>query len=759
MIEKIIRIKNVGKFVNSCQTIEAAKLTLIYGDNGAGKTTLCDILRSLSEGNPAYVEGRSSLGSSDSPDILIRLANDNFRFKNGQWSNAHADIVVFDKTFMHENVFAGDYVLHDHKRNAYNVLLGSDGRQLGEKVEKLAKEIVEKQRDLRSAEKVISARLPKGVSLSEFLAFEEDKEIDAKLSSKKSEVQQLEDAKSILDRRLLQTIGVPQIPDDFESFLASTLETLSNRAEESVRNHIDRCLPKGGEEWLQKGTSFSNGETCPFCDQPLAGIELFHAFKSYFSQEYVALKSSAARLHDLIAMEFGETAVARIEKVLGENALLADAWRKNAGFPKAIPPNLMKGVAPLMESTRLVLSSYSSRKSASPLEEIILGTDFRDAQKQWEEFVVKVREYNEDIKQVNALAQDTKDRLSTGNLREEQAALLKLEAQKLRFNEDVKKECEEYLRLKKEKETLDQKKDEAREKLNEFSNNICPEFEQAINQYLDAFGAEFTLEKTTPQYLGGNPSVSYYLGINGQRISLGDQKTPLEKPSFKNTLSMGDRSALAFSFFVAQLERDPDIANKIVVFDDPFTSQDEGRRTRTQQIILRLGRKAKQVIVLSHDARFLHYVWEKHNERDGDKSCFHVFRTKEGSELREFDIEKAVSSDWVMRYKQLLMYHDEHLGRPKDVVKDIRLFVEELLKITCPGTPLDGKTLGQVITDIRSAPQGSALAKWQDRIDELTDLNDFATDHHHVDASSSSELLTDTELRSWVRSALRLLHN
>lgn len=759
MIEKIIRIKNVGKFVNSCQTIEAAKLTLIYGDNGAGKTTLCDILRSLSEGNPAYVEGRSSLGSTDSPDILIRLASDNFRFKNGQWSNAHADIVVFDKTFMHENVFAGDYVLHDHKRNAYNVLLGSDGRQLGEKVEKLAKEIVEKQRDLRSAEKVVSARLPKGVSLSEFLAFEEDKEIDAKLTRKRSEVQQLEDAKGILDRRLLQTIGLPQIPSDFESLLAVTLESLSNRAEETVQNHIERCLPKGGEEWLQKGTSFSNGETCPYCDQPLAGIELFQAFKSYFSKEYSELKSSAATLHDSIEKQFGATTTAIIEKVIGENALLADAWRKDAGFPKKIPSYPMDRVAQSIESMRRVLSEYSSRKSTSPLEAITPGTDFEDVRQRWEAFVLEMKNYNLEVEQVNKLAQSTKDRLTTGNLREEQAELLKLDAQKLRFNEDVKKECEEYLRLKTEKERLDKKKDEAREKLNEFSNNICPEFEQAINQYLDAFGAEFTLEKTTPQYLGGNPSVSYYLGIKGQRISLGDQKTPLEKPSFKNTLSMGDRSALAFSFFVAQLERDPDIANKIVVFDDPFTSQDEGRRTRTQQIILRLGRKAKQVIVLSHDARFLHYVWEKHNERDGDKSCFNVFRTKEGSELREFDIEKAVSSDWVLRYKQLLMYHDEHLGSPNDVVKDIRLFVEELLKITCPGSPLDGKTLGQVITDIRSAPQGSALAKWQDRIDELTDLNDFATDHHHVDASSSGELLTDTELRSWVRSALKLLHD
>ncbi len=48
-------------------------------------------------------------------------------------------------------------------------------------------------------------------------------------------------------------------------------------------------------------------------------------------------------------------------------------------------------------------------------------------------------------------------------------------------------------------------------------------------------------------------------------------------PSFHNTLSAGDRNTLALAFFFASLDRDPSLADKIVVIDDPMTSLDEHR--------------------------------------------------------------------------------------------------------------------------------------------------------------------------------------
>jgi hypothetical protein len=45
-----------------------------------------------------------------------------------------------------------------------------------------------------------------------------------------------------------------------------------------------------------------------------------------------------------------------------------------------------------------------------------------------------------------------------------------------------------------------------------------------------------------------------------QQVVLGDSRTPIDRPSFKNTLSAGDRAMLALAFFLAHLEREPDRA-------------------------------------------------------------------------------------------------------------------------------------------------------------------------------------------------------
>ena len=113
-----------------------------------------------------------------------------------------------------------------------------------------------------------------------------------------------------------------------------------------------------------------------------------------------------------------------------------------------------------------------------------------------------------------------------------------------------------------------------------------------------------------PQSKGRSPRSTYQVLINDVRVELGDENTPISKPSFRNTLSAGDRSTLALAFFLAKLELDPELKNKVVVFDDPLTSQDLSRRTWTQQRICRIAKRAKQVIVLSHEPNFLKLIYD-----------------------------------------------------------------------------------------------------------------------------------------------------
>src|SRR4029077_3176058 len=161
--------------------------------------------------------------------------------------------------------------------------------------------------------------------------------------------------------------------------------------------------------------------------------------------------------------------------------------------------------------------------------------------------------------------------------------------------------------------------------------------EKRINEFLKMFGANFQIEGTERSYVGGRPSSDYKLLINGVIVELGDETTPESTPSFRNTLSAGDRNTLALALFISQLERDPNLKDKIVVFDDPFTSQDRSRRTATQTLICALGKTVAQVFVLSHDPHFLRALWDGY-KRGGNSSCFQFMRMGNGTGVGEWDI-------------------------------------------------------------------------------------------------------------------------
>lgn len=88
---------------------------------------------------------------------------------------------------------------------------------------------------------------------------------------------------------------------------------------------------------------------------------------------------------------------------------------------------------------------------------------------------------------------------------------------------------------------------------------------------------------------------------------------------------------LALSFFLAGLEQDADLANKIVVFDDPFTSQDVYRRRQTGHEIMRVARACKQLIVLSHDPPFSNSSGRGRPRPNASASCCRITGRSERS--------------------------------------------------------------------------------------------------------------------------------
>lgn len=139
MLKKFVEIKNIGKF-NNCTAsgdVELKKLNVICAENVRGKTILCDVLRSLKTGNAEYILGKKTLGSADPQSANIRLDSSNAVFSNGSWTNPFQNIKIYGSTFVYENVYAGNYVDHEHKKNLYKVIVGVRGVELALKVDEL----------------------------------------------------------------------------------------------------------------------------------------------------------------------------------------------------------------------------------------------------------------------------------------------------------------------------------------------------------------------------------------------------------------------------------------------------------------------------------------------------------------------------------------------------------------------------------------------------------------------------------------------
>ena len=62
-------------------------------------------------------------------------------FKAGKWDATQPAIAIFDTTFIHQNVYAGDHIDHEHKKNLYRVIVGEEGVKLVQKVDTLDAEL------------------------------------------------------------------------------------------------------------------------------------------------------------------------------------------------------------------------------------------------------------------------------------------------------------------------------------------------------------------------------------------------------------------------------------------------------------------------------------------------------------------------------------------------------------------------------------------------------------------------------------------
>jgi wobble nucleotide-excising tRNase len=761
MVRAINLLRNVGKFDNVAAGAQLPfdRLTVIYAENARGKTTLSAVLRSLASGRADLVTERARLGAPYPPHVVIDTgAGAPAIFQNGAWSRTAPEVVVYDDTFVAENVCSGIEVGTSQRQNLHELIVGSQGIALARAHQAEVDRVEVHNKNLREREAAIPAQVRGDLTVDAFCALANKVELPRMIADAERRLAAARDAAKVADTPTFPVLSLPKI--DVEALrvqLSRGLPELDAAALALVQDHIHQ-LGRGGEAWVGHGMDLvqhlagQGQHDCPFCAQDLAGSPVLGHYRAYFGDAYEGLKREireAARAFR--AAQDGDVPAA-FERSVREAVERQAFWKAFAEVP--VVELDTAAVARTWKAAREHVEGLLDAKQASPLDPLTLSGDVLKAITEHNERCDLIRETSEVLAAANPQLETVKEQAREANVATLTRDLANLRAVEARHDAKNAPLCDAYLLEKAAKADTERRRKEARAALDLHRQATFPAYGIAINEFLQRFNASFRVGPVDPVNTRGGPAANYTLLIDDNPVPLSGEPG---KPSFGNTLSAGDRNTLALAFFFASLQDDPHRAQKVVVIDDPMTSLDEHRTLHTLQQMDRLARDVAGMIVLSHSKPFLLGVWSQCQQLS--KTALEVRRSGDGSTLVAWDVHAAMVTPHDARHAVAVAYlQNADPTTERRVAEALRPMLEAYCRVAYPADfPPEGK-LGQfheqcarragTLREIMSA--GSAQ--------ELRALLDYANRYHHEsNAAFATERISDAELTDFTRRTLEFI--
>jgi wobble nucleotide-excising tRNase len=747
--ERISLLRNIGQFesVGAGAQIPLTKLSLIYAENGRGKTTIAAILRSLNTGDPALIDERHRLGAANPPHVVLTFAGAPLVFQNGGWGANLPRIAVFDDAFVAANVCSGFEIETAHKQNLHELILGMQGIALNATMQHHVAEIEEHNRNLRTKGDAIPAAARGTFTIDAFCALPVDPNIEENIQGADRNLAAARSADVIRQRSDFQPLTLPGFDvAAINTLLARNLPNLEAGAAARVREHL-RSLGRGGETWVGEGVrrvadaAHGNGhEVCPFCAQDLAGSDLIQHYQAYFSQEYETLKAAITEAGQGINTTHGGDVPAAFERAVRVAVENREFW---SGFTDV--PDIRIDTAAIARAwgaaRDAVLTTLRS-KATAPLEPIALVPETIAAINAYQVHRATVASLSAALQARSATIEIVKEQAAAANVATLVADLANLAAIRARHEAVIAAHCNDYLNEKAAKTATEALREQARVALDQYRQNIFPAYERAINEYLRRFNAGFRLGSVASVNNRGGSSVSYNVLINNVPVAL----TADGGPSFKNTLSAGDRNTLALAFFFTSLDQEPQLAQKIVVIDDPISSLDEHRSLTTVQEMQLLYDRVSQMLVLSHSKPFLCAIWEGADKVT--RSAMRIVRDGAGSTLTVWDVRQDCITEHDHRHEQVRNYIlAGNTATERAVAAALRPILEAFTRVAYPAHFPPGALLGPFIGICQQRHGTPNQILTTADTTELRALLDYANRFHHdTNPAWETAAINDQEL-------------
>lgn len=755
MITKCKRIKNVGKFYDfssQANTLDWHKNTFLFAPNAYGKSTLVNVLRSLRENDPKLIRGRKTLGTVAAPEAVIVVDGANHVFNGTKWERPFPNIQIFDAPFIHANILAHE-IEHEHRRNIHKIIIGAQGIKLAEELATLkAKEKGKSQEVSNLATQFNSAGFT--LSFDAFLAV-----ADAEEAAVGPRIQQLEqDLKSKESEGQVRGLGFPQgisAPTydvlALKSLVAQKLAAVHEAAEKGVLAHIDRNFKNKAQakEFIRQGLDLVQAD-CPFCGQALKNAaDLLQAYREFFDDAFRTYQQNLSSQAGTLAKWNLDNNLTALVSAHNANLTTLKQWEPYLGagtLPDIV--SCVETFRPKLTGLKAKVQGELDKKQKDPNADADLP-QFDTLAAELASLRTAVAAYNAAVAAFTEKAKQYVANLPKSDVASIRAAIAKEEEIKKRFAPEWKKWATDYPTVKKEADDLLTKKNAKQAELAAYTKTIFETYQTRINELLLSLGADFAVTDLTGKTdeRANEPYTDFGFLILEKKVPISVHQD--DAPCFKNTLSEGDKSTLAFAFFIAALERMPELDKQIVIFDDPLSSLDDTRRLGTVGLLAYLSPRLNQLCVFTHKKDFLQMLF------DGiqDKGVLQLKSDKKnGSWIEPFDVEDDRKAEIARLCDDMSRYLNEDFGpTPGDMQGNIRKVFEIILKTkyyrTLTTEIKDKSGLGDLIGTLHG--KGLVSDATKDQLFCLCRLSDVA--HHGGLAKLPEHTLTREEICSAIQ--------
>ncbi len=756
MITKCKRIKNVGKFYNfSCQenALDWHKNTFLFAPNAYGKSTLVNVLRSLRDNDPKLIRSRKTLGKVTALEAVIVIDGANHVFNGARWDRTFPNIRIFDAPFVHANILAQE-IEHEHKKNIHKIIIGAQGIKLAEELAGLKNREKDRRQQLDTLARQFGAARFMHHALDVFLAIPAAEETAVAARIKKLE----HDIKSKESETQVRGLGFPRalsaIVFDLSSaktLAAQKLAAAHEATEKRVLEHIDHSFKNKAQakEFIWQGLDLMQTD-CPFCGQELKNAaDLLQAYREFFDDAFRAYQQNLALQAEAFAKWNLDNDLTVLVSIHNANIAILKQWEPFIG--QETLPDVVGSVdafRPTLTGLKAKVQAELDKKQKDPNADADLS-QFDALAAELASLKTAVESYNTAVTAFTEKAKSYVANLSNSDVPSIRVALAKEQEIELRFKPEWKKLATDYPAAKRDADDLLNQKNAKQKELEDYTRNIFDTYQTHINQLLSTLGADFAITGLTGKTdeRANEPYTDFGFLILGKKVPLTAHQD--DEPCFKNTLSEGDKSTLAFVFFIAALEKLPELDKQIVIFDDPLSSLDETRRLGTVALLAGLSPRLNQLCVFTHKKDFLRMLFDGIH----DKGVLQLKSDKKnGSRIEPFDVEDDRKAEIARLCDDMSRYLNEDFGpTPEDMQGNIRKVFEIILKTKyyrALTAEIKGKSgLSDLIGTLHD--KGLVSDATKDQLFRLCRLSDVA--HHGGLAKLPEHTLTREEICSAIQ--------